>query len=94
MYSRGSDEIRSGKCTCLVISGSAVAFAELGDDDDVVKDRIGRHPIFFQRHDEIIEVLDGHHVETLPAKCFAKRFRTALYLRKVLGFLRVSIWSR
>jgi hypothetical protein len=22
-----------------------------------------------------------------PAKCFAKRFRTALYLRKVLGFL-------
>jgi hypothetical protein len=30
----------------------------------------------------------------LPAKCFAKSLRTALYLRKVLGFLRVSIWSR
>ena len=75
-------------------SGSAVAFAELGDDDDVVKNRIGRHATFLQRHDKIIEVLDGRHVRGLAGKVFCEALQDRVVFAEGVGLLRVSIGSR
>jgi hypothetical protein len=66
-------------------SRPAIAFAELGDDDDVVKNRIGRHSALLQRHDEIIEVLTDTASSTAivpvfivrTSKCNCKRIAIA-----------------
>ena len=70
-------------------SGSAVAFAELGDDDDVVKNRIGRHAALLQLDDEIIQLLDGHLVAaSRPAKCFVETLQDGVVLAKGVGLLQ------
>ena len=44
--------------------GAAQAFEELGDDDDVVKDRVGRHVVLFhERHDEVVQILGRDGVD-------------------------------